>query len=139
MTENKEVMARNIKYYMELNHVNSTEICKALGFKQSTFSNWINAKIYPRIDKIEKMANYFGISKADLVEEKEWEPYTPSEDTSTFTVPWTEYGAKHNIIVTPEEINLLDSFRKAPEEDKKAALRLLSYAIMLKGNNDGHR
>lgn len=45
MTENKEVMAKNIRYYMELNKVNSTEICKALGFKQSTFSNWINAKI----------------------------------------------------------------------------------------------
>ncbi len=26
-------------------------------------------KTYPRIDKIELMANYFGISKADLVEE----------------------------------------------------------------------
>jgi transcriptional regulator with XRE-family HTH domain len=34
-----------------------------------TFSDWVNAKTYPRIDKIELMANYFGISKADLVEE----------------------------------------------------------------------
>ena len=132
MTENKEVMAKNIRYYMELNKVNSTEICKALGFKQSTFSNWINAKIYPRIDKIELMANYFGISKADLVEEREWEPYTPPEDTPTFTVPWMEHGAKHNVIVTPEEIKLLNAFRKAPEEDQKAVLRLLSYALLLK-------
>lgn len=132
MTENKEVMAKNIRYYMELNKVNSTEICKALGFKQSTFSNWINAKIYPRIDKIELMANYFGISKADLVEEREWEPYTPPEDTPTFTVPWMEHGAKHNVIVTPEEIKLLNAFRKAPKEDQKAALRLLYYALLLK-------
>ena len=34
-----------------------------------TFSDWVNAKTYPRIDKIELMANYFGISKADLVED----------------------------------------------------------------------
>lgn len=70
MKENKEVMAANIKHYMELNKVNSSEVCKALGFKQNTFSNWINAKIYPRIDKIELMAFYFGISKSDLVEER---------------------------------------------------------------------
>ena len=69
MLGNKEIMAKNILYYMEINRVNSSEVCRALGFKQSTFSNWLHAKIYPRIDKIEKMANYFHITKADLVED----------------------------------------------------------------------
>lgn len=69
MVENKEVMARNIKRYMALKGVKAQEICQALGFKPNTFSDWVNAKGYPRIDKIEKMANYFGISKAYLVEE----------------------------------------------------------------------
>lgn len=45
-------------------------MCDALGVKYTTFSDWVNAKAYPRIDKIELMANYFGISKADLVEER---------------------------------------------------------------------
>ncbi len=70
MLGNKEVMAANIKRYMEIKDVNSADVCKALGFKQNTFSNWINAKIYPRIDKIEMLANYFDVSKADLVEEQ---------------------------------------------------------------------
>ena len=35
-----------------------------------TFSDWINAKTYPRIDKIELLANYFGVLKSDLVEDK---------------------------------------------------------------------
>ena len=69
MLGNKETIAKNIRRYMEINGVNSTDVCKALNFKQSTFSNWINAKIYPRIDKIEKLANYFRINKADLVED----------------------------------------------------------------------
>ena len=76
MIENKEVMARNIRYYMTLRGVNSADVCKALGFKQNTFSNWINAKIYPRIDKIEKLAKYFNITKADLVE-----PFAEMETT----------------------------------------------------------
>lgn len=67
---NKETMAKNIRYYMDLNHVNAVELCRALNVSQSALSFWMNAKTYPRIDKIEQMANYFGISKADLVEER---------------------------------------------------------------------
>lgn len=66
---NKEIMAKNIKRYMELNGVSSVDMCHALGVPQSTFSYWINAKTYPRIDKIEKMAEFFHINKADLVED----------------------------------------------------------------------
>ena len=66
---NKEIMAKNIKKYMDLKGVNQTEMCNALGFKFMTLSDWLHAKTYPRIDKIEMMANYFGISKSDLVED----------------------------------------------------------------------
>lgn len=66
---NKEIMAKNIRHYMSIFNVTQTEICNTLGIKMPTFSDWVNAKTYPRIDKIELMANYFGISKADLVEE----------------------------------------------------------------------
>ena len=67
---NNEVMARNIKYYLKANDVTQTEMCNTLGFKMSTVSDWMHARTYPRIDKIEMMANYFGIEKSDLVEKK---------------------------------------------------------------------
>ena len=68
---NKEVMAKNIKYYLRANGVSQTDMCNTLGFKMSTVSDWLHARTYPRIDKIELMANYFGIEKSDLVENKE--------------------------------------------------------------------
>lgn len=67
---NKQIMAKNIRYYMDKHSITQTEICNTLGIKMPTFSDWVNAKTYPRIDKIELMANYFGISKSDLVEER---------------------------------------------------------------------
>lgn len=67
---------------MDKNHVNATDVCKALNFSNSTFSDWINAKSYPRIDKIEMLANYFGVSKADLVEENYWQRLQVIEDVS---------------------------------------------------------
>ena len=69
MVENKKIMGRNILYYMERKGVKASDVCRDLGFKQNTFSDWCNAKTYPRIDAIEKMANYFGIQKLYLVED----------------------------------------------------------------------
>lgn len=68
---NKEIMAENIQYYMDLNNKSRRDVCNDLGLVYSTFADWVNGKKYPRIDKIELMANYFGISKADLVEKRD--------------------------------------------------------------------
>jgi transcriptional regulator with XRE-family HTH domain len=68
--ENKKIMARNIKRYMEQKGVTNQQICEDLGFKYTTFVDWIKANTYPRIGKIEAMADYFGILKSDLIEEK---------------------------------------------------------------------
>lgn len=67
---NKDIMAKNLKHYMETNNITRSELCTALNIKYSTMSEWINGKAYPRIDKIELMANYFGINKSDLIEDK---------------------------------------------------------------------
>lgn len=67
---NKEIMAENIKYQMQLNNKKAIDICNALDIKKNTFSDWVNAKTYPRIDKIEQMANYFHCSKSALVEKR---------------------------------------------------------------------
>ena len=67
---NKKIMARNIKKYMEIKGVTNQQICDALGFKYTTFMDWIKGVTYPRMPKVEAMANYFGILKSDLIEEK---------------------------------------------------------------------
>lgn len=67
---NKQIMAKNIQYYMNLNNKTRTDMCEALGVKYTTFTDWVKGNSYPRIDKIELMANYFGIEKSDLVEDR---------------------------------------------------------------------
>lgn len=68
--DNKEIISENIKYYMNLKDVRATDVAKVLGIAMATFSDWVNAKSYPRIDKIELLADYFGVSKSELIEEK---------------------------------------------------------------------
>lgn len=67
---NKETMSKNLKYYIERSGKDRKELAEIWGFPYSTVTEWINGKKYPRIDRIEVMAAYFGILKSDLIEEK---------------------------------------------------------------------
>lgn len=68
---NKEIFAKNLNYYMNINKKTRSDVCRDLDIPYSTFTDWCNANIYPRIDKIEMLANYFDIKKSDLVEDKD--------------------------------------------------------------------
>lgn len=67
---NKEVMASNIRRHIDKLGLNVKDFSREIGVSYSTVRDWANAVTYPRIDKIEMMANYFGVNKSDLVEIK---------------------------------------------------------------------
>ena len=67
---NKSIMAKNLRRLMSEKNVTAKEMSKALHFPYTTLLSWLNAENYPRIDKIEIMADYFGVKKSDLIEEK---------------------------------------------------------------------
>lgn len=71
MVENKEILAKNLRKYIAISGKDRKEIARALGFPYSTLTDWVNANKYPRINNIEKMAEYFGVSKSDLIEDIE--------------------------------------------------------------------
>lgn len=68
---NKEIFAKNLKYYMNLNKKDRNDLARDLEIPYTTITSWYNAEFYPRIDKIEILANYFSIQKSDLVESKQ--------------------------------------------------------------------
>lgn len=107
---NKDIMAKNIRRLMDIKGKDRNDICQDLGFKYTTFTDWINAKTYPRIDKIEMLANYFGVSKADLVEEQTEasEPYYINDDARELAQFMFE---------NPEYKVLFDASRKVKKED----------------------
>lgn len=70
MAWSKEVFAKNLRYYMESRGKNQKELAEIIGVSAPTMNDWLKAKKYPRIDKIDMLADYFGILKSDLIEEK---------------------------------------------------------------------
>ena len=126
MFENKKVMARNILHYMEVNNVTATDVCKACGFKQNTFSDWVNAKTYPRIDKIELMANYFHINKAYLVEDVIFREGVASGHTkplNMYAPKLPEYNFGDDL--DDESIEFAHLFQDASEEERALVMAYL--------------
>ena len=76
---NKEVFAKNLAIYLQRSGKSQREMADIIGVSSSTFNEWMKAKKYPRIDKIEFMANYFGINKSDLIEETVNKKISPDE------------------------------------------------------------
>lgn len=85
MAWSKEVFAQNLRYYMESSGKNQKELAEIVGVSAPTVNEWLKAKKYPRIDKIEILSNYFGILKSDLIEEKTEEHRGMQKKNDTIT------------------------------------------------------
>jgi transcriptional regulator with XRE-family HTH domain len=111
---NKEVFARNLSYYLNLKGRDQKEVAEVVGVAPSTFNEWVKGKKYPRIDKIEILANYFGILKSDLIEDK------------------TEKNPPKEPKLSEGERMLLDLFRQVPEDKQELVLQMISLALKTK-------
>ena len=108
--ENKRIMAQNIKRYMDRKGVTNQQLCDDLGFKYTTFMDWIKGVTYPRIGKVEAMANYFGCEKSDLIED---EKNKPVEDD----------GLSENMRA------LIDFAKSVPEDKAEMILRVMKSIV----------
>ena len=63
----KRNFSETLKAIMQKHGKTQVDLVKDLNFRQATVSDWLNGKKYPRMDKIEKLANYFDISINELL------------------------------------------------------------------------
>lgn len=72
MIENRnDVLVKNLIFYLKKLDLTQTEFAREMGYPETTVSNWFNKNTYPRPDKIQEMANYFGVRRTDLTENNE--------------------------------------------------------------------
>ena len=110
---NKETFSQNLVHYLSISGKEQKEVAEDIGVATSTFNDWVKGKKYPRIDKIEKLANYFRIKKSDLIEDKA--------------------NASDKLQLTEGEELLLNLFRQIPEDQQKVFLEMgRVYANSLK-------
>lgn len=117
MAWSKEVFAENLRFYMERSGKTQKELADIVGVSAPTVNDWLKAKKYPRIDKVERLANYFGILKSDLIEDKTEKPLVNGDEELT------EYL---EMLKTRPEMRMLFQISKdATKEDVEAAVRVI--------------
>ena len=66
MGENSQaVFSKALRYYLNLYGKTQQDLIKDLNISSSTLSQWVNGKMFPRMDKVEMLAQYFHISTTD--------------------------------------------------------------------------
>ena len=110
--DNKEIFSINLKRLMEQKGVSRQDLSKVLGVSYFTISDWVNGKKYPRMDKVERLADYFHVLKSDLIEDK----------GTNETLPQIQQ-------LTEGEKLLLELFRQIPEDAQTMYLEVLRAAL----------
>lgn len=113
---NKKVFARNLNYYLTTRGKTQKDLVRDLEITASTVSDWANGKKYPRVDKMQMLADYFGILKSDLTEEHQ-------ESELTEDIELQEYLEE---LKNRSEMRMLFSLAKgATKEDVMQAVKII--------------
>lgn len=68
-TASRTAFAQNLRSHIERTGKNRKTISQELGVSYSTFTDWCVGRKYPRIEKLESLAAYFGTTVPELVGE----------------------------------------------------------------------
>ena len=65
---NKKVFSENLRYYLAKSGDKQKDVAAITKVSQGTVSDWLKCRSYPRMDKIQLLAEHWGIEMSDLVE-----------------------------------------------------------------------
>ena len=94
--------------------VRAADVARATGLQPSTFSDWKKGKSQPKLEKLQKIADFFDVPL---------EYFTTGAELDT-----THPSAME---LTPQEQDLIRLFRSAPSDKQKILTDLVSTAMQL--------
>jgi transcriptional regulator with XRE-family HTH domain len=115
---NKTVFSENIKYYLSKTGEMQRDIAKAAGVSEATVCDWIKRRTYPRMDKIQLLAEHWEIQISDLVEERSIENqyYLQKESKVIATV----------LAQNPDTLVMFQNFQKLSPENREIVKAMIN-------------
>ncbi|WP_398577102.1 helix-turn-helix domain-containing protein [Streptococcus australis] len=119
--KSKEIFSTNLEKLMSSRNVDRNKLCSDLGLKYTTVRDWLKGITYPRIGKIELLADYFGVNKSDLIEDKTQEVKEVKIPTSPLVQKITEKAVK---LTAPRKQKVLDFTENQLREQSNKVISL---------------
>ncbi|HIZ53094.1 MAG TPA: XRE family transcriptional regulator [Candidatus Enterococcus avicola] len=66
----REILAKNLNELLEKKRQSQADVIKALNIPEATVRSWFSGTKYPRIDKIQMLADYFNVPRSRITEEQ---------------------------------------------------------------------
>lgn len=112
-----KVVAKNLKMLLLEADKTQTDLSHDLGIPKTTVSSWFNGKRTPKIPTIDRLCEYFGCNRNDIIEK---------HNAPLFDVPVE--GAYH---LSPTEVMLVEYYRHLNTAGKERALTDLDELTQL--------
>lgn len=123
----KEIFSKNLKHLLDNSGKTQVEIAKDIGVSPQTMNTWVRGIAIPRMGKIQKLADYFGVDKSRLIDDSDNEPkYYINPETAKIA---------QQIYDDPDLHALFDAAADSAPEDMRMASDLLRR--LKKTNLDG--
>ncbi len=123
--EQREIFAKNFRHYIDSCGKSQIEVAKDLGYSYTTLNTWYRGKALPNAAKIQTLADYFGITKSQLLDaDREAPDYYYDKETRE---------AADFLFHNPEYRVLFDATRKVRPEDIDFVRQMIDR---MKGNDD---
>lgn len=107
--EQRAIFSKNLKHYMDLSGYTQKEVANAIGVSPQTFNTWMRGIALPRMGKVERLTNFFGIKKTDLIDAAE--------------------STGQAIQLSPIESKIMDVTFKLTDENKKTLLKQARFLL----------
>ena len=108
---NKTVFSENLRYYLSRSGEMQRDIAKVARVSEGTVCDWIKRRTYPRMDKIQLMAEHWGIQMSDLVEER-------SMDNQYYIQKEAKMIAEE-LTANPNDIIMFQKYKNLSPENKE--------------------
>lgn len=113
----KKVFVSNLQRYLDECGKMKKDIAAHLNISAGTVSDWCKLRSYPRMDKIQKLAEYFGCEKSDLIEEH-------SVDNQYY-LKKSVNELSEELMKDPQAVILYQKIKMLSESDKKIVESLI--------------
>ena len=98
------IFSNNLNRYLAKHDLTQAEVASYIGVSPQTFNTWCKGIAIPRMGKIQRLADFFGINKSDLIDLRRDDPEPVPSDV---------------------EMNLIRNYRMLNEEGQE---KLIGYA-----------
>jgi len=117
----RKVFSENLKHFIEQKGVLKKDVAAYCGVSTGTFSDWLQCRSYPRVGKVQKLADFFECEKSDLIEEHSYDSqyYLKKEVSSLF----------NDLSNDPEAVEIYQTIKKLSPDEREIVKSLMKKFI----------